>query len=297
MTAYFALFFLIALFSILYCARCKTEKTRNALLCWTVFSLLFLLLALRSQGMGADLTNRYGTGYLDAYETLAAKPWGIVFDGYLNYEAGFILLNKLVALLSGGNQQVFLAVCALGSLLPVAYMIYRNSDTPAFSFLIYMGLPVFLLLYSGLRQSLAIGLTFLSIRYIQKRKPIPFILLVLAAAQFHYSGYLFLIAYPIYYLRMNTALRVVSVFALPVVFLLRYPIFSALSKLLKQNAAVEDNGAITLFLVFFAIYFFCFIFTDESEEQNGYTNLFFLACVCQAFGGVNSAALRVGYYL
>ena len=80
MTAYFALFFLIALFSILYCARCKTEKTRNALLCWTVFSLLFLLLALRSQGMGADLTNRYGTGYLDAYETLASKPWGIVFD-------------------------------------------------------------------------------------------------------------------------------------------------------------------------------------------------------------------------
>ena len=36
MTVYFALYFLIALFSILYCARCKTEKTRNALLCWTV---------------------------------------------------------------------------------------------------------------------------------------------------------------------------------------------------------------------------------------------------------------------
>ena len=58
MTVYFALYSLIALFSILYCARCKTEKTRNTLLCWTVFSLLFLLLALRSQDMGADLMNR-----------------------------------------------------------------------------------------------------------------------------------------------------------------------------------------------------------------------------------------------
>lgn len=296
MTVYFALYFLIALFSILYCARCKTEKTRNALLCWTVFALLFLLLALRSQDMGADLVNDYGTGYLDAHETLASRPWSIVFEGYLNYEAGYIFLNKLVALFSGGNRQVFLAVCALGSLLPVAYMVYRDSDTPAFSFLIYMGLPVFLLLYSGLRQSLAIGLTFLSIRFIQKRKPIPFLLLVLAASQLHYSAYLFLLAYPVYYLRMNTSLRVVSVFALPVVFLLRYPIFSVLSKLVKQNAAIEDNGAITLFLVFFAIYFFCFLFTDESEEQNGYINLFFLACFCQAFGGVNSVALRVGYY-
>lgn len=296
MTVYFALYALIALFSILYSARCKAEKTRNALLCWTVFSLLFLLLALRSQGMGADLTNRYGTGYLDAYETLASEPWSIIFDGYLNYEAGYILLNKLVALLSGGNRQVFLTVCALGSLLPVAYMIFRNSDTPAFSFLIYMGLPVFLLLYSGLRQSLAIGLTFLSIRFIQKHKPIPFILLVLAASQFHYSAYLFLIAYPVYYLRMNTSLRIVSVFVLPVVFLFRHPLFSILSKLLKQSAVVDDNGAITLFLVFFAIYFFCFLFADESEEQNGYTNLFFLACVCQAFGGVSSVAMRVGYY-
>ena len=297
MTVYFAVIFLIALFSILYSARCKTEKTRNTLLCWTVFFLLFLLLTLRNENMGADLLNKDMTGgYLVAYDELADKPWGVIFDGYLNYEAGYILLNKLVALLSGGNRQIFLAVCALGSMLPVAYMIYCNSDTPAFSFLIYMGLPVFLLLYSGLRQSLAIGLTFLSVRYIQKRKPIPFILLILAAAQFHYSAYLFLIAYPIYYLRMNTSLRVVSVFSLPVVFLLRYPLFSILSKLLKQNAAVEDNGAITLFLVFFAIYFFCFIFTNESEEQNGYINLFFLACFCQAFGGVNSIALRMGYY-
>lgn len=297
MTVYFALYFLIALFSILYSARCKTEKTRNALLCWTVFFLVFLLLALRNETMGVDLLSKDMTGgYLVAYDALAKKPWSVIFDGYLNYEAGYIFLNKLVALLSGGNRQVFLAVCALGSLLPVAYMIYRNSDTPAFSFLIYMGLPVFLLLYSGLRQSLAIGLTFLSIRFIQKRKPIPFILLVLAASQFHYSAYLFLLAYPIYYLRMNTALRVVSVFVLPVVFLLRHPLFSILSKLLKQNAAVDDNGAVTLFLVFFAIYFFCFIFTDESEEQNGYTNLFFLACFCQAFGSVNSIAVRVGYY-
>lgn len=297
MTVYFAFYFLIALFSILYCVRCKTEKTRNALLCWTVFSLLFLLLALRNETMGTDLLNEDMTGgYLVAYDELANKPWSVIFDGYLNYEAGYIFLNKLVALFSSGNRQVFLAACALGSLLPVAYMIYRNSDTPAFSFLIYMGLPVFLLLYSGLRQSLAIGLTFLSVRFIQKRKPIPFILLVLAAAQLHYSAYLFLIAYPIYFLRMNTALRIVSVFSLPVVFLLRYPLFSVLSKLLKQDAAVEDNGAITLFLVFFAIYFFSFIFSDESEEQNGYTNLFFLACFCQAFGGVNSVALRGGYY-
>ena len=35
---------------------------------------------------------------------------------------------------------------------------------------------------------------------------------------------------------------------------------------------------------------------EKDETQNGVINLFYIACVCQAFGGVNQLAMRVGFY-
>ena len=64
----------------------------------------------------------------------------------------------------------------------------------------------------------------------------------------------------------------------------------------KDGAVANDTGAITLFLVFTAIYIFCIAYTDHSEEQNGLMNIFLLACLCQVFSGVYNTAMRVGYY-
>lgn len=59
---------------------------------------------------------------------------------------------------------------------------------------------------------------------------------------------------------------------------------------------MDYNGAITLFLVFSAVYVFCVFGDQEDENVNGLTNLFWMACAIQAMGGVHATVGRVGYY-
>ncbi len=301
MTVYFCFYAILGLFVILTHIQCKDQKIRNKVCGWASFFLIFALLAMRHETMGADLlkeVNEEEVGYLRSYEVLGKKDWSAIFQskGYMNYEEGYTLFNKLVYSISFGERQALLVACALLALLPIAIVYIKKSSSPVFSFVIYMGIPVFQIVFSGLRQAIAIGICTLSILTIQKKKPIVFILLVLLASTFHYSALIFLIAYPMYYLRMRFPVRIATAFFIPLIFLMRRPLFMVFSMLFRENATMDNNNSMTLFIVFFAIYFFCVIFMDDSEEQNGYLNLFLLACVCQSFSGVYHTAMRVGYY-
>ncbi len=297
MTIYIALYGLCAMLTLCLYLRCKDTEKRNRILCWTLFTVIFLLLALRHETMGVDLGNGRDSGYLRSYEKLTELSWHSIFsERFLNYELGFRVYCKLIGVLSGADRQFFLATTALVSLLPIAIVYQKMSSAPAFSYIIYLGLPVFLLQFSGLRQDIAIGLCFLSLLCIKEKKPVRFLLLVAAASLFHKSAFVFLLAYPLYRVQVNHKLKIILFFTLPLIYLFRTPLFYLFSVIFKPNAVPDNNGAVMLFLAFCAIYFFCFVFSDESEEQSGLFNIFFMACVCQAFGGVYSTALRVGYY-
>ena len=298
MFIYYCLYACIG-FTAIITQRCKTQQQKNRIMCWTCFTLITLLLSLRHETMGADLIRKDNySGYLYQFDKLGQMSWIEVLrlDSYVNYERGFILFNKLIHFLSGGSRQIFLAVCAVLSILPLALVYDQKSPSPALSFIIYLGLPIFLMTFSGLRQSIAIAICLYSVLMIQKRKPFFFALLILLASAFHWTAWVFLVAYPVYHIKLNFGMRIFSAFLAPAVYVMRYPLFKLLSGFFKENVTVDNNNSITLLLVFFAIYFFCIFFYDESEEQNGYLNLFFLAILCQTFGGLYSTAIRIGYY-
>ena len=256
-------------------------------------SLLTLLFGLRSQTMGIDLL-----GYLPSFDYLSKCSWTSIFKmkSYLNYEKGYVLLNKLVGSIQP-SRQFFLFVCAAMSVIPAGIVIHKYSKNELFSLVILMGLPVMLLPFSALRQGIAIGVTLLAFLEIPSRKPVRFVLLTLLAASFHSSALVFLIAYPIYHIRKSRPISIASVVALPVFYFARLPLFILLSKLFKKNAAIDNNNAIVLLIVFFLIYLFCLLAGNQREkETNGLTNLFWLACACQSMGGLNSITIRVGYY-
>lgn len=300
MTIYYVLYFLIALITLVSYASAMKANYKRMVCTWSVFILLLLVLGLRHETMGKDLvgyTLGDKVGYLVTYDKIADATWSQVFhDTFVNYERGYIIYCKIVATLTGGDHQIFLAVTALASLLPIAWCIYRKSETPTLSWLIYMGLPMLTLLYSGLRQSIALGLCALSVLAIQDRKPLRFALLVLLAATFHRSALVFLVAFPIYFIRFNTAMRALSMLVIALVFIGRSFIFGLLTKLVRGSAVADNNNSITLFLVLLAIYLFCIVFSNGSEKQNGLMNIFLMACLCQAFGGLYLLALRIGYY-
>ena len=296
MAIYLVIYSLIGALPLLFTKLFSEKEKRNKWYAWIGFIFIFLVLALRHQSMGVDLGYDSNTGYLAAFDKIARFSWKEAFqvDVY-NYERGYILFNKLISSI-WNNRQFFLAVCAFISIVPVAFVVYKKSKDSIFSYFIYLGLPSFLMAFSGLRQSIAMGICFLSFLFIEDKKWVKFIITVLVASLFHYSAIIFLIAYPLYHINIGFKGRIFSLILLPVIFVLRFPLFSVLSKIFKEDAVPDNNGALTLLLVFCLIYVFCFFFAKKDKQINGLLNLFYIACCCQIFGNIYSTAMRVGYY-
>lgn len=270
------------------------KRVKRYYILW--FLIWFLLLGLRHPSMGIDLHYGSRQGYLGRFRDIASMEWRNLFRYHTHYEPGYLVFNKLLGLL-GGDYQILLLGCALLCIGIAAYWLYKNCDFPVLSSMIFMGLPFFLASFSALRQAVAIAITFLAYEMIKARKKLWFVLLVFLASTFHSSAWLFLLAYPAYHIRVGKTGRTVSLLLPLVFYILRLPLFQILSKLLKENARVDHNGATTLFLVLILIYVFCALFAhyDDKEEQ-GWCNLLLLTCLCQSFGGLYSTALRVGWY-
>lgn len=296
MVVYFTIYVIMGFLPVLINAFTNKKQKKNSIYIWVSFLCVFFVLALRHQSMGIDLGYKNTSGYLPNFDKISKFTWEEAFTvNVLKYERGYILLNKLISSI-WNDRQFFIAVCTFISVFPIAYVIYKKSDDVIFSFIIYMGLPVFLMLFSGIRQSIALGLCFLSFLYIEDKKPIKFIITVLISSLFHGTAIVFLIAYPLYYLKFNQTGRILSVVVFPVIYFFRYQLFNVLSKLFKEDALPDDNGALTLLLIFCLIYIFCFIFAKKGKQVNGVLNLFFIACCCQIFANIYSIAMRVGYY-
>lgn len=263
------------------------------------FALIWIIiLGFRHPSMGIDLgfNNDYG-GYLREYIYIGNLSWKKCFtQQILNYEKGYVIFNKMLNLLSDDYQFLIFA-CASIPMIFVARWIYKNSDDPRLSSIIYLGLPCFAINFSGLRQALAIAITLWAFECIKQKKLNKFVLIVLLASTFHSSALFFLIAYPLYHVRFNKNMSIATMIIPIIVYIFRIPLFVVFSKVFEDNAVIEQSSDTLLFIVFYSIYIFGVIFgKDTDTEEIGARNLFLIACVCQAFGGIYSTAMRVGYY-
>ena len=274
----------------------KDESKYNTALFIVSSIVIVLILGLRHQSMGNDLRYQSSNGYLGAFDSIVSAPWSRIWNiRVFNYERGYIIYNKLVGFLSA-DRQFFLFVTAVLSIVPIMYYLSKNSKNMLLSIIIYLGLPVFLMCFSGLRQAIAIGITSLSMVYIKKKSLVNFVLLVILASTFHSTAIVFLIAYPMYHIKVSNKWDAISIISIPVVYVLRVPLFNILSGLLKDNAKTTETGALTLFIIFALIYVGLVILNKKQNRPGGYINIFYLACLCQAFAGIYYTAMRVGYY-
>lgn len=295
MTVYYLLYFSF-LFFFITCKDVmvfKNEKLIRAV----IYGLLVCgLIAFRHPSMGIDLGYRGSNGYLSHFQILSSYSFSqiIALSSYLHYEKGFILFNWFLGFF-GNDYQVLLIACAMLSLIPVAYLFYKESISLEISYVVYLSLQSFLICFSGLRQGISVGICMIAFLFIEKRCPKKFICLVLLATSFHSSAILFLLAYPLYYVKINWEQRWLSLIILFFAFVFKVPLFSILSKILKSNASIQDTGSVTFFIIFCAIYVFCFFFAKNNEKNNGLLNIFFVACFCLVFTGVYSIAMRACY--
>lgn len=304
------LIYIIVYLTIVLFASLKNLQNENKLLPYSAlvierlsiigpFILIVFLLGFRHQSMGHDLRYLSNNGYLAWFERIAVLSWkDAVTKPIANYEVGFVVFNKTVSLI-WNSRQFYLFSVAFFSILPIYLLIKNRSPFPTVSYLIYLGLPVFLLEYSGLRQSLAIAITVFSIRYIEELKItsfIKFVLCVILATLFHSSAWIFVFAYPVFHINFSKKGRLISVAFLIVVFLFKVQLFETFARFFKEDAEMYQTNSITLYIVFTLVYVLCSLFSGKGRVINGYINIFYLACIFQSFSGIHNLAMRIGYY-
>lgn len=284
----------------IYCEKKISHSSHMKKTMSIAFCIIFtILLGCRHPSMGQDLGYGTGIGYLQSFKQLSRLSWKEILGlkSFLNYERGYLIYNKILGIFSN-NSQILLFATALISFVLLSVTLYRLSDNRNIfmAIVIYIALPCFLIQFSAIRQVIAVSICAISIQYIESRKFLPFALIVFLASLFHSSALCFLPAYFAYDIPVKRKWRFVTFAVLAFVFAFRIPLFQILVRLIKRSNVPDYNGAINLFLIFTLIYLFCSMFEAKNKRMNGYMNLFYLACVCQAFSSVYSSAMRMGYY-
>lgn len=288
---YVLLYFIISTLFML--AKNNEKSLKNATIISSV--LVIFLIALRHSSMGIDLGTVSGEGYIGSFYRIGKIGWLSLLSQrhYLNYEFGYVFLSKLLYSIIP-HHQFLLIVCAILSIAPMCFIISKYSENIYFSFMIYFSLPIFLLSYSGLRQSIALGICCFSCYFIEQKKLMRFVGCVLIAAFFHSSALMFLLAFPLFHLSISPKTRWMLMALLPITYIFRNQLFTWLCALIGIDGEIRDNGAIMFFLFLVALYILAF--TLGNKKQNGWLNLFFVVCIIQSMASMNMLVLRVGYY-
>lgn len=289
MTIYFVYYFFIIILGFFL----KNKKQQFFL--FFSFLILFLVIAFRHPSMGIDLHYGSNLGYIGAYKYFSSCSWKKLFERsvFSAFEIGFVIFNKLLSYVSQ-NPQMLLIGTTFFSFCPIFYTIKKESCDSLLSLIIYLGLPSFLMVFSALRQAIAISFVFSAIPLIKKKHFFLQLLLILFASTFHKTSLVFLLAYPSYHIKWSSGLRITISFCILV---LLYCFSSRLYSLfgLFVGYEVDNNGSNGLFLVYSCIYFL-FSLIDKTDEDRGFLNLFFLSCCIMCFEHLSNVVSRLAMY-
>lgn len=169
------------------------EKRNSNFFFIIVLAELVFVAALRGMTVGTD-TTMYISG-LNYYKGITFSE---IFTKRLVYpydwEAGYFLIVKVLAWLNINNS-VFLLMIALVIYIPTLKFIKAYSKSYGLSLVMYFALSLYGYSLCLFRQMIAISICICSIRYIEKRNIIKFLLCIGVAFTFHYSAICFAFLY------------------------------------------------------------------------------------------------------
>lgn len=269
----------------------KNYKNKIPLL---VFFIIFIvLLSLRSMECGIDLWSykiKFDNTYMVSIKTLFDLD--LIEPGY----TFFVSINKLLC----NNFQFLLFTSATLSIVPIMLLYMKESEHAMLTIALFVGIAPFTMFFSGLRQSIAMGLGIICYHYCKKNKIIPFILIVFLAFLFHQSAVILLLMYPMTHVKI-TKKWILPILALCTVCLIyNEQVFGVLLRLnekYEDRYVISETGSYTfLFLLLLLTVFSFVVMKEDSEELLGLRNLLILSLFIQCFAPINTVAMRLNYY-
>lgn len=269
------------------------QKNRKILL---LFFLFFTFLVMfRHESIGNDTTN-----YIRFFQRFSQMSWRELRDD--DFEIGFSYFNKIISLLSK-EPQFFLASTAVITNVMIYPTYKRLCVDPSLTITLFCTMPTFVMIFSGIRQMLAIGIGVIAYELMRQKKLLSFVFAVIVAINFHTSAFILIFMYPIYHFKINKKKLCAVIPGLLLVFLFNDQIFSFLTSIIekytKYESEISSTGAYTMLFLFVIFSVFAFIIPKESymdEEIIGLRNFLLFSLVIQMFAPLHSLAMRMNYY-
>lgn len=297
MGIFFVLF--IFMFIVYLCTLKSGNKHRIVCVVMCVVG-AWLVMALRSPWCGVDLYRGVGQmSYFWVFEKVQDCDFLQVVELQYNtgQEVGWLCLNKIVSIISS-DFQFFLAVIALFIVGMIGFVIYKYSSNVYLSLLVYYTFGLYHFFFSGLRQGIAVSLTFLSYYFLDKKKYLWYVLLVLLASTMHSSALVFFIAYPVSKINFTPKKSLLLLGGVLCLLPFLSSIVGALTSILFPNRYQHyesGGGAITMFIV----YAFIFVISlgKQSEYMEKLRGIILFAVIGQSLGIISSTSMtRIGFY-
>ena len=274
----------------------KERKKRNLALVF-FFAFLTMLLMFRHESIGNDTRN-----YISIFKAFSGRSWKSLLNTSDSWEVGFTYYNKIISLFSK-NAQVFFAVTAIVTVCMIYPTYKRLCIDSTLTILLYVNMSTFVMMFSGIRQMLAIAIGFLAYEFTRKKKFVPYALMVALAMFFHTSAFMLLLMYPAYHIKLTKKSLIAVVPILGFIFLFNEPIFTFLAEFLEKytrfEAELSSTGAYTVLILFAMFVVFSFVIPDEKAmdaETQGLRNFMIMSLALQMFAPLHTLAMRMNYY-
>lgn len=254
-----------------------------------------LMMAFRGSNVGAD------TGmYINNFYFTEQATWKMIFLS--EKDIGYYVFVKILTTLTN-NPQILIITTSLFIGFCYIHFFQRNTNDWLLSSLAYLTFGLFFFNLTGIRQSIAMAISVLSIKFIQDKKLIKFILYVLFASFFHKSALFFLVAYFIG--RMKVNIKNTGIFALvgifSIVFSTQLLEFVAQSFEQYSSYGIESTQNGTIFFIIVAMVTLLSIINMKSmlEKKPSLSvliNLNYITCILWALRLISRTAERPSLY-
>lgn len=269
----------------------------------TIFSGLgvWSILALRSPLCGTDLYSNEGD-YFHSFSMMSDYSFAEIIHSAVdsNMEKGWLIYNKLISCITN-DFQVFLAITAGICLILIGFVFYKYSRNVLLSFIVYVSFGLYIFSFSGLRQAMALSITFFSYYLLNNKKYLWFVACVFLASTMHNSAIIFLVALPLTKFELSFKRGLICIYLLTGSLFFLRDIVNWVTTVLfpsRYGNYQDEGGAITMFFVYILLFLLSYITkNNNNSKMQFYRWMILCAIVCQSLGFIGSGAItRIGYY-
>lgn len=296
---------LILFFGYLFLIKGSSQKNKK-IYCGVVAFQWVLVSGLRDWSVGADTY-----AYYLSFERIKNTSWSSILLDLWNYIAygadvkdpGYAVVEKGFQYISGDYQVFLLAIAAL-FMGTMAVWIYKNSNMPCFSFILFSTLFYSFYAVTGHRQTIATALiVFMGYECIKKRRPIRFAILAALAFFIHKSSLVFIPFYFIANIPITLPYVIIALIVVVTVAALGRPLYGAIAdwmgfgeEQIEYAVGGAETYATVLVLMCVLILATYPLYKKHRENANHIFNITLLTLMSSLLVYQNQSFMRIQQY-